>query len=67
MTGSLYQQMDNMYIKVYSEHCTQNTFNNNKIQYKLANLTTLLQCTVFERGKFEVNDFCVNLPQNIFK
>ena len=48
-------------MKVYSEHCTQNIVNNNKTQYKQANITTILQATMFKRGKFEVNDFYVNL------
>ena len=48
-------------MKVYSERCTQNIVNNNKTQYKQANLTTVLQSTMFDRGKFEVNDFCFNL------
>ena len=47
------------HMKVNSEHCTQNFVNNH---IKLANLTTKLQSTMFERGKFEVNDFCVNSP-----
>ena len=45
-------------MKVYSEHCTRNIINNNKTQYKQAHLTTILQATMFEGGKFEVNDFC---------
>ena len=49
-------------MKVYSEHCIQDIVNNDKKQYKQANLNTILQFTMFERGKFEVNDFCVNLP-----
>ena len=49
-------------MKVYLEHCTHNVVNNNKTQYKQANVTTVLQSTMFERGKFEVNDFCVTLP-----
>jgi len=54
-----YEDMNDM--KVYSEHCTQNIVNNNKTQYKQANITTILQATMFKRGKFEVNDFYVNL------
>jgi len=48
-------------MKVYSECCTQSVVINNK-QYKQANLTTIPQATMFERDKFDVNDFCVNLP-----
>ena len=47
---------------VYSEHCTQNIANDNKTQYKQANLTAILQAMMFERGKFEGIGFCVNLP-----
>ena len=49
-------------MKIYSEHCTQNIVNNNQTQYKQVDFTTILQATMFERGKFEVNDFCINLP-----
>jgi len=35
-------------MKVYSDHCTQNIANNIKTQYKQANLTTVLQSTIFE-------------------
>ena len=49
-------------MKVYSEHCTQNIVNNNKAHYKQAHLTTTLQSTMFERGKFEVNDLCQFIP-----
>ena len=44
-----------------SENGTQSIVNNNKIQYKQANLITI-QSTMFERGKFDVNGVCVNLP-----
>ena len=37
----VYQQMDDVYMRVYSEHCTQNIVTNNKIQYKLANIPTI--------------------------
>jgi len=40
-------------MKVYSECCQQQT------QYKQAHLTTILQVSMFEKGKLEVNDFCV--------
>ena len=43
-------------MKVYSEHSTWNIVNN-KTQYKEANITTILQSTMFEKGKFDVNDF----------
>ena len=49
-------------MKVYSEHCTQNIVYNNTTQYKQANLIAILQSTIFEMVKFEVNVFCVNLP-----
>ena len=52
-----WQTPDDM--NVYSEHCTQNFFSNNKTQYKQANLTTIPQSTMFERGKFKRSDFCV--------
>ena len=49
-------------MNVYSDQCTQNIVNNSKTQYKQANVTTILQSTMFERGKFEVSDFGFNLP-----
>ena len=52
MTVFVNQQMDNMYMEVYSEHCTQHIVTNNKTQYKLTNLTTILQSIMFERDKF---------------
>ena len=53
-------------MKVYLEHCTHNTVDNNKTQYKQANFTTVLQSTMFQRGKFKVNDFCVSLQQDTY-
>ena len=38
-----------------------------KHKYKQANLTTILQSTMFESGKFEVNDFGSIYPWHIFK
>ena len=51
---------ESLFRTLYSEHCTQNIVNNNKTQYKQANVTAV--ATVFENGKLEVTDFCVNLP-----
>ena len=46
------------WMEVYSEHCQQKT------QYKQARLTTILEVTIFERGKLEEYDFCVNFTHN---
>ena len=53
-------------MEVYSGCCTQCIVNKNKTQYKQANLTTVIQATMFERGKSDVNTFCVNLPWKLW-
>ena len=47
-------------MNVYSEHCTQDIVNN-RTQCKQAQLTTMLQHTVYKMDTFEVIDFRVNL------
>ena len=51
-------------MKVYSKHCAQNIILKTLLTTikKQANLIAILQGIMFERGKFEVNDFCGNLP-----
>ena len=46
----------------YSEHCSKNIINNNNTQYKHAHLTTM-----FERGKFEIDDFSPFTPETYLK
>ena len=41
-------------MNIYSEHCTQHFFNNNKTQYKKANVSIVLQATMFDSAKFKV-------------